>query len=179
MSDDIMAVLKRVRTSVAEGGGLTSEVKALVRALRGEVLGMGRDIARRLEQAESRQPSAEDKPHGPTIEEIEAVVQRALSDLQQQMERLIRESRQRSPPAPTHPPLRTDDVYAVMKQALHEIPVPQRPPPIVTGSGLEKEEILDAVREAWETYKPEIELQNFGLERDEILECLTEGLKEG
>ena len=45
-------------------------------------------------------------------------------------------------------------------------------------TGIEREEILEAVREAWETYKPEIELQNFGLERDEILQCLKEGLQE-
>ena len=44
--------------------------------------------------------------------------------------------------------------------------------------GLEKEDIIEAVREAWENYKPDIELQHFGLEREELLACLKEGIQE-
>ncbi len=33
------------------------------------------------------------------------------------------------------------------------------------------------MKDAWETYKPEIEVQQLGLERDEVLECLKEGLR--
>ncbi|KAL1953858.1 hypothetical protein VTO42DRAFT_2082 [Malbranchea cinnamomea] len=173
LNEEIMNILKRVKNSVAEGGGLTNEVKALVRELRGEVLGMGRDIARKLEEVEVNRLQDSEGPRGPQKEEIEQIVQSGLEQLRQQLEHAIEESR-RKLPAPL-PPLTNDDVYAVVKQAISEIPPPA---PQVVGSGLEKDEILDAMREAWEAYKPEIELQNFGLERDEILECLAEGLKE-
>ena len=43
---------------------------------------------------------------------------------------------------------------------------------------MEREDILEAVREAWETYKPEIEIQNLGLEREEILQTLKEGIQQ-
>lgn len=175
-NEEVMSILNRVKQSVAEGGGLTNEVKALVRELRGEVLGMGREIARKLEEAEDNRPRDDDTPRGPQKEEIEQIVQDGLHHLRQQLEHVIEESRQEPPPPP--PTLTNDDVYAVVKHALHEVPPPEAPAPQIVGSGLEKDEILEAVREAWETYKPEIELQNFGLERDEILECLSEGLKE-
>ena len=45
-----MQLLKRMKDSITEGGGMSAEIKALVRELRGEVLGMGREIARKLEQ---------------------------------------------------------------------------------------------------------------------------------
>lgn len=178
LSEDVLQILKRIKSSVAEGGGLTSEVKALVRELRGEVLGMGREIARKIEQAEANRSSNEVVPRGPGKEEIGEIVEGGLYDLRGQMDHLIRESRRKPPPPePSNPQLGSDDVYAVVKHALSEIPLPEPPAPQISGSSLEKDEILDTVREAWETYKPEIELQNFGLEREEILECLTEGLK--
>ncbi|KAF3894257.1 TLC domain-containing protein [Trichophyton interdigitale] len=180
LADDLMAMLKRVKQSVAEGGGITSEVKALVRELRGEVLGMGRDIARKLEEAQKTRSIDDQVPSGPGKEEIEQIVTSALVDLQQQMDHIIEENaRNTASTAITRPIPDSQEIYAVVKRALHEIPLPQPqlPPPQEHESGLQRDEILETVREAWETYKPEIELQNFGLERDEILECLSEGLK--
>ncbi|EFQ98236.1 hypothetical protein MGYG_01271 [Nannizzia gypsea CBS 118893] len=180
LADDLMAMLKRVKQSVAEGGGLTSEVKALVRELRGEVLGMGRDIARKLEEAQTTRSIEDKEPSGPGKEEIEQIVTGALVDLRQQMDHIIEENARNSASTAVARPIPdSQEIYAVVKRALHEIPLPQPqlPPPQEHEPGIQRDEILETVREAWETYKPEIELQNFGLEREEILECLSEGLK--
>lgn len=177
VNDDMMKILKRVKNSVAEGGGLTNEVKALVRELRGEVLGMGREIARKLEQAESSQTTSRDDSIGPGREEIAHIVEGGLAELKDHMDRLIHEKRRQSSSSSiSRSTVNQEEVYIAVKNALAEYPL-QREVEQPSGSGIEKDEILEAVREAWETYKPEIELQNFGLERDEILECLKVGLR--
>ncbi|KAJ5141960.1 hypothetical protein N7526_002955 [Penicillium atrosanguineum] len=154
-NDEILAVLRTVKNTVVESGGMTNGVKALVRELRGEVLGMGRDLARRLEAVdETRAIGEEQKPQAPGPDEIAAIINESLGDLREQLAATINESRQNS-------------------SAFDEFH-PKMPP---HGSVMEKEEILETVREAMETYRPEIELQNFGLEREEVLECLSEGLK--
>ncbi|EEQ27808.1 conserved hypothetical protein [Microsporum canis CBS 113480] len=179
LSDDMMAMLKRVKHSVAEAGGITSEVKALVRELRGEVLGMGRDIARKLEESQGDRSLGDQTSSGPGKEEIEQIVTEALGDLRQQMEHIIQESTRNSTSTALARPIPdSQEIYSVVKRALNEIPLPQPQLPAPENEpGIQRDEILETVREAWETYKPEIELQNFGLEREEILECLTEGLK--
>ncbi|KMU71815.1 hypothetical protein CISG_00125 [Coccidioides immitis RMSCC 3703] len=178
ITEDVLSILKRVKASVSEGGGITNEVKALVRELRGEVLGMGREIARKLEEAEARRGSDENKPVPPSQEEIQQIVEGGLLELRQQMERLIHESQSQAAPPPVRCNLDSEEIYLTLQKALEESPLANQPPPQPAKPGIEREEILEAVREAWETYKPEIELQNFGLEREEILECLAEGLKE-
>nr|KMM72840.1 hypothetical protein CPAG_09132 [Coccidioides posadasii RMSCC 3488] len=178
ITEDVLSILKRVKASVSEGGGITNEVKALVRELRGEVLGMGREIARKLEEAEARRGSDENKPIPPSQEEIQQIVEGGLVELRQQMERLIHESQSQAAPPPVRCNLDSEEIYLTLQKALEESPLANQPPPQPAKPGIEREEILEAVREAWETYKPEIELQNFGLEREEILECLAEGLKE-
>ncbi|PGH04066.1 hypothetical protein GX51_03736 [Blastomyces parvus] len=176
LSEEILTILKRVKSSVADGGGLTNEVKALVRELRGEVLGMGREIARKLEEADAGRASEQEIPPAARAEEVAHIVNGALTDLRVHMEQVISDNqRQLSSRIPRA--VDGEEVYMAVKKAFEEHPLPEPAPPQITGSVLEREEILEAVREAWETYKPEIELQNFGLERDEILECLTEGLK--
>lgn len=177
-SDEILATLRSVKNSVIEGGGMTNGVKALVRELRGEVLGMGRDIARQLETMEAtRSKDEQGKPRPPGAEEIAAIVNNSLKGLREQLAATVSESRQHSSAlADFQSTMNSAAIYTVVKQALDELelPHPQAEP---RGATMEKEEILETVRDAWETYKPEIELQNFGLERDEILECLSEGLK--
>ncbi|PGH06561.1 hypothetical protein AJ79_06500 [Helicocarpus griseus UAMH5409] len=176
LSEEILNILKRVKSSVAEGGGLTNEVKALVRELRGEVLGMGREIARKLEEADAQRKPEEQLPSGARAEEVAHIVDGGLAELREHMEHVIHEHhRQLSSKIPRA--IESEEIYMAVKKAFEENPPPEPAPPQITGSGLERDEILEAVREAWETYKPEIELQNFGLERDEILECLSEGLK--
>ncbi|KAK2765582.1 hypothetical protein FQN54_008436 [Arachnomyces sp. PD_36] len=177
--DEVMAMLKRIKGSVAEGGGLTNEVKSIVRELRGEVLGMGREIARQLEQGDMSRAITADGDRGVGKDEIAEIVDSKLTDLRGHMESLIREkSRQPSPMALDRPAFDSQEMYFAVKNALAESPLLQQAALEGPKSGLEKEEILETVREAWETYKPEIELQNFGLERDEILDCLSEGLKD-
>lgn len=176
--DEILATLRSVKNSVIEGGGMTNGVKALVRELRGEVLGMGRDIARKLETIEaSRSKDDQGKSQPPGAQEIASIIDESLSELRQQLAATVNESRQHSSAlSEFQSTMNSAAIYSVVNQALKEIelPQPQKDSPGIT---MEKEEILETVREAWETYKPEIELQNFGLERDEILECLSEGLK--
>ena len=177
LSEDLQKMLKKMKDSITEGGGMTAEVKAHVRELRGEVLGMGRDIARRLDEAENKTLSQGDQ-QGPSQEEIAAIVQDGLAELKDQMEGLVRERRRQSSSSiSSRRSVDSQEVYAAVKNALVEFPLQQQLAQFHSQPGIEREEILDAVRQAWETYKPEIELQNFGLERDEILNCLKEGLQ--
>lgn len=179
VTDEILSILKRVRSSVMEGGGMTNEVKALVRELRGEVLGMGRNIAQRFEEVEATRSVADDKPSPPGKEDISAIVHGALRDLREQMASIVAENRHHSSAlSEFRATMSSAEIYSLVKRAFDEFDPPQPQLPEPREPGLQRDEILETVREAWETYKPEIELQNFGLEREEILECLAEGLKE-
>ncbi|KAL8793044.1 MAG: hypothetical protein Q9195_004355 [Heterodermia aff. obscurata] len=179
VSEDLLKLLKKMKDSVAEGGGMTAEIKALVRELRGEVLGMGREIGRKLDQAESTKAQGRNDAQGPGREEIAKIVEDGLAELRSHMDEVIRERRRQSSSSSiSRTTADSQEVYAAVKSALMEIPIPHQVALQQQGSGIEREEILEAVREAWETYKPEIELQNFGLERDEILQCLKEGLQQ-
>ena len=176
LNEDMMKLLKRLKDSISESGGMSAEIKALVRELRGEVLGMGREIGRKLDQAESNSKSKNRQDaQGPGREEVARIVEEGLSQLKEHMDQVLHEHRRQSSSSlVSRSQVDTQEVYAVVKSALGEVRLPEAN----QGSGIEREEILEAVREAWETYKPEIELQNFGLERDEILECLKEGLQQ-
>ena len=181
LNDEVLGLLKKLKDSITEGGCLTAETKALVRELRGEVLGMGREIGRKLEQAETSRGETNSRhdAHGPGREEIARIVEEGLADLKEHMDDVMRERRrQSSSSAISRSTADSQEVYTAVKNALAEIPFQQQLAMQQPGSGIEREEILEAVREAWETYKPEIELQNFGLEREEILECLKEGLQQ-
>ena len=181
VSDDILKLLRRMKDSITEGGGLTAEIKALVRELRGEVLGMGREIGRKLEQVESARShdNLSDETHGPGRDEIARIVEEGLAELKEHMDRVMHEKRRQSSSSSiSRSTIDGQEIYNAVKSALGEMPLQQQVAVRAAGTGIEKEEILAAVREAWETYKPEIELQNFGLERDEILQCLREGLEQ-
>jgi hypothetical protein len=177
--EEVLAILHSVKNSVVEGGGMTNGVKSLVRELRGEVLGMGRELSRRLDDIESTRANDQDKdqprPAGP--EEISAIVNRSLDDLKEQLAATINESRQQSSDlSEFRSTMNSAAIYSVVKKALDELELPQ-PHAEPRGAEMDREDILETVREAWETYKPEIEFNNFGLERDEILTCLEEGFK--
>ncbi|KAJ5257181.1 hypothetical protein N7478_013285 [Penicillium angulare] len=179
-SDEVLTILRSVKNSVVEGGGMTNGVKALVRELRGEVLGMGRDLASRLQAVEKNvTDEAEHRRESdlPNADDISAIVQDSLHDLQEQLAATMNESRHHSNAlSQFQSTMNSAEIYSIVKKALEEMEFPQ-PHQELEGSRMEKEDILDTVREAWETYKPEIELQTIGLERDEILDCLAEGLK--
>ncbi|KAF5855047.1 hypothetical protein ETB97_010202 [Aspergillus alliaceus] len=176
-TEEMLSIMRRVKNSVIEGGGMTNEVKRLVRELRGEVLGMGRDLARKLEEIEIAREAAEDKPTGPGREEISDIVHDSLCELREHLEAIVNANKQHSSAlSEFRAAMDGAQIYSIVKQAFDDLDLSQlRDEP--KGPSMEKEDILETVREAWETYKPEIELQNFGLERDEILECLSEGLK--
>ncbi|EEA27089.1 hypothetical protein TMatcc_004636 [Talaromyces marneffei ATCC 18224] len=176
LSEDIIGLLNRIKHSVAEGGGLTSEVKALVRELRGEVLGMGREIGRKLEEAATSK-SEEDIPQTLGADEVAEIVRAGLAELKEQMYSMIQEHQQTLSTSLTRSGADADEVFTAVRSALDEYSPQHLNAPAPSTVGMDKEDILEAVREAWEVNKPEIELQNFGLEREEILECLTEGLK--
>ncbi|KAJ6137762.1 hypothetical protein N7471_004248 [Penicillium samsonianum] len=177
--DEVLAILRSVKNSVVEGGGMTNGVKSLVRELRGEVLGMGRELGRRLDEIEASRANdePEEQPRAAGPEEISAIVNRSLDDLKEQLAATINESRQQSSDlSEFRSTMNSAAIYSVVKKALDELELPQ-PQAESRGAEMDREDILETVREAWETYKPEIEFNNFGLERDEILTCLEEGLK--
>ncbi|KAJ5709997.1 hypothetical protein N7493_009589 [Penicillium malachiteum] len=178
--DEVLTILRSVKNSVVESGGMTNGVKALVRELRGEVLGMGRDLARKLETVESNivhDAEPKDQPQPLNADQISAIINESLRDLQEQLAATVNESRNHSTAlSEFQSTMNSAEIYSVVKKALDEIEFPQSQQDS-QGPHMEKDDILDTVREAWETYKPEIELQTIGLERDEILECLAEGLK--
>jgi len=173
INDEIKNMMKSVKQSLSQGGGLTNEVKALVRELRGEVLGMGREIARKLEQAESTSHSSRPDAHGPGREEIAEIVQQGLADLREQMHQVLQENRRQSSEL-TKATIDTNQVVLAVQGALAGMPRSREEP--TRDAAAEREELLGAIREAWEDCKPEIALEHFGLERDEILDTLKEGL---
>ncbi|EHY53785.1 hypothetical protein HRR83_004430 [Exophiala dermatitidis] len=174
VSDEITKTLKSVKQSLAQGGGLTNEVKVLVRELRGEVLGMGRELGRKLEQSLVTDKGSASQNELAVRDEIAAIVHQGLAELKEHMHRIVQENRRRSLEK-LQPPVDTQEIIQAVQGVLATFPRPREEPP--RDPAAEKEELIAAVREAWEDCKPEIALEHFGLERDEILETLKEGLK--
>lgn len=171
ISDDIVKIIRTVKDSVAQGGGLTAEVKALVRELRGEVLGMGREIGRRLDETAE---TSQTKTAATTKAEMSRVVEEGLMEMKEHMNHLMRDHRRQTAVAlVANKPADVDyhEIYNAVRTALKDSKALQKDVP-----ELQREDVLEAVREAWENYKPEIEVQQIGLERDEVLACLKEGL---
>lgn len=181
VNEDIHKLLKRLKDSVTEGGGISAEIKALVRELRGEVLGMGREIGRKLEQAEATRNLMNNKAdrNGLEREEIAKIVGEGLSDLKDHMDRVMRERRRASSSSTiSRSSVDSQEVYHAVKNALSEMDLHQAFAAQSAAPGLQKDDILAAIREAWDHWNPDLQLQGFGLERDEILQCLKDGLKE-
>lgn len=171
ISDDIVKIIRTVKDSVAQGGGLTAEVKALVRELRGEVLGMGREIGRRLDEVAE---TSQTKTATATKVEVNKVVEEGLLEMKEHINHLMREHHRHNAAAliANKPPeVDYHEIYNAMRTALKDSKALQKDVP-----ELQREDVLEAVREAWEKYKPEIEVQQIGLERDEVLACLKQGL---
>ena len=172
-NDDIMKTLKSVKQSLSQGGGLTNEVKALVRELRGEVLGMGREIAKKLEAAQK--PTHVERPApGPTHEEVDLIVDDALAELKEHMHKIVSEAQQQNNTV-EKPAVDTAAVVYAVTAAIAAMP--RSEPAETRDLAAEREDIIVAVKEAWEECKPEVSLEHHGLERHEILETLQEGLK--
>ncbi|GAB7344475.1 hypothetical protein MBLNU457_2312t1 [Dothideomycetes sp. NU457] len=169
-------LLSKIKDSVSSNGGLTAEVKALIRELRGEILGMGRELGRKLDQVDMSASNVQ-PPEDPaaTKASMQRIVQESMAELRQHLERTIQENAQQSSAlVQAQPGANPEEIYSAVKHALSE-----QDSALVKASqaaGLEKQEILQAVKTACEDFKPEIEPQQFGLEREEILEVLKEGL---
>jgi hypothetical protein len=167
VSDEMLRFLRKIKDSVAESGCVTMSTKTLVQDLRGEVLGMGRELARKIEEAEQARPT----DAASASNDISAIVQEGLTSLKDHMDKVMRDRRRQSMSSViTRNTVDSSEVYDVVKHALAEPQV----------AALDKEAIIGAVREAYDSVelKPNVEIQQFGLERDEILQCLREGLQD-
>lgn len=172
VSDEMLKFLRKIKDSVAESGCVTMATKTLVQDLRGEVLGMGRELARKIEEAEQAPDTTQAGP------DINNIVQEGLASLKEHIDKVMRERRRQSMSSVvTRNTVDSNEVYDVVKHALEERGLDQHSP---QGVALDKEAIIGAVREAYDSVelKPNVEIQQFGLERDEILQCLREGLQD-
>lgn len=170
---DMQATMHKLRDSIAANGGLTAEVKALLKDLRGEILGMGRELGQRLDQVQLSETQTLEKVDGTLVSAAMLDgVSHNLDGLRQRLEdTLAQHTNDISACIQSRHALSRDDLEMVLnktqlKQADH----------IDSALVNDREALLQAVRSACQEFKPEIELQQFGLERDEILAVLTEGL---
>ncbi|KAI9666413.1 MAG: hypothetical protein M1821_004349 [Bathelium mastoideum] len=179
VSNEMLKLLKKIKDSTAETGGMTSEVKALVRELRVEVLGMGRELGRKLEDAQAQQAEYPAAADDSSKEEVSRIVQEGLSELKEQMDRVIREKRRESGSSLlSRQSINNEEVYQVVRHALSEHRQADEARALVPTSTAEKEEIVAAVRQACEDFKPDITMEYNGLQNEEILQVLKEGLEE-
>jgi hypothetical protein len=170
LNDEMIKIIRSVKDSVAQGGGLTAEVKALVRELRGEVLGMGRELGRKLEESSGK--SSHSKSDTKSREELAKIVEEGLEQMKVYMQHRLREHRRESTES-TKSTIDYQEIYNAMRSAITDSQAGKTQEP-----QLSRDDVLEAVRDAWENYKPEIEIQQLGLERDEVLACIKEGLQE-
>ncbi|KAH8906572.1 hypothetical protein BR93DRAFT_927414 [Coniochaeta sp. PMI_546] len=134
---------------------------------------MGREIGRRLDEIAARSAN---RSESATKEDMTKVVEEGLNEMKQHINHLIKEHRRQSAAtaqaAAKINAVDYHEIYNAMRAALKDSQA-QKPPT----RELSREDVIEAVKEAWENYKPEIEIQQIGLERDEILACLQEGLR--
>ncbi|KAI1127993.1 hypothetical protein F5Y10DRAFT_241602 [Nemania abortiva] len=170
LNDELMKIIRSVKDSVAQGGGLTAEVKALVRELRGEVLGMGRELGRKLEESGGK--SSHGKGGNKSGTDLAKIVEEGLEQMKVYMQQRLREHRRESTES-TKSVIDYQEIYNAMRTAISDSQANKRQEP-----QLSRDDVLNAVKDAWENYKPEIEIQQLGLERDEVLACIKQGLEE-
>ena len=174
MSADIIRLLHQIKESASKSGGLSAEIKSRLQDLRGEVLGMGRELGKKLEETSlTRDEATSVDVAAQTTADVERIVNQGMGQLRDHIETIIRESSQQLVATGANKEQSGEEVFAAVKQALSEHSAAIVP---TQSDGIDREGILEAVREAYEEFKPEIELQQFGLERDEILQVLKEGL---
>ena len=186
--EEINKMLQRVKDSITHVGGTSSEVKNLVRDLRAEVLGMGREIGRKLDTAGESQlkPSLDRSISGAQggvdSGEMQSIIEDAVAELKEHLAATLKDHVDSNDNAfkqiATRSAPNNDDMLAVVKHALaeHGVGIATRDFAAET-SNVDRESILDAVKEGLKDFEPNIELQQFGLERDEILAVLKEGLE--
>ncbi|ODA81024.1 hypothetical protein RJ55_03986 [Drechmeria coniospora] len=173
LNEDLIKIIRSVKDSVTQGGGLTAEVKALVRELRGEVLGMGRELGKRLESMDVK---SFDETDIPSKDDVSRVIDEGLEQMKEQLNNVLREHRRQSQASAQSqkPMIDYQEIYNAMRAALRDNEASRGD----DMPDLRREDVIEAVRDAWENYKPEIEVQQLGLERDEVLTVLKEGIQE-
>jgi chromosome segregation ATPase len=186
--EELLRLLQRIKDSVTHSGGTTAEVKGLVRDLRGEVLGMGRELGKKMDQLGEAQLNSsldksihegKDMEH---LEEVQRIVEEGLTELKQTLSSMVKERTEQDDDtfrqlAVARPGPNSDEMLAVIQHALSEHSRTTEKSP-EDDPGLDRDGVLDAVKEGLKDFEPNIELQQFGLERDEILAVLKEGLEE-
>ncbi|KAF2647850.1 hypothetical protein K491DRAFT_784462 [Lophiostoma macrostomum CBS 122681] len=177
VSEEMLKFLRKIKDSVAESGCVTMGTKAMIQDLRGEVLGMGRELARKIEEVEQTSVSQRAIEPGQSHEEVALVVQEGLANIKQHMDQVMRDRRRQSISSTvTRNTVDSQEVYDVVKHALAERGLDQISAP---GAMIDKEAIIATMRDAFEAYKPDLEFpEGFGLEKEEVLQCLREGLHE-
>ncbi|KAF1830385.1 hypothetical protein BDW02DRAFT_102937 [Decorospora gaudefroyi] len=172
VSEEMLKFLRKIKDSVAESGCVSMATKSLVQDLRGEVLGMGRELARKVEEAEQARSIEAGPAPGQTNEEITAIIQDGLANLKDHMDKVMRERRRQSMSSVvTRNTVDSNEVYDVVKNALAERPSAQ-------AAAVDKEAIISAVREAYDGVEINPNVEVVGLGHDEILQCLREGLQD-
>jgi hypothetical protein len=174
VSDEMLKFLRKIKDSVTEAGGVTMGTKAMIQDLRGEVLGMGRELARKIEEVERTKDEPRSIESGESRQDVALIVQEGLAQVKRHMDEVMRERRRQSISSTiTRNTVDNQEVYDVVKHALAERGLDGQ------SSAVDTEAIISVIREAWESYKPDITVDGqFGLEREEILQCLHEGLQE-
>lgn len=187
--DEIVKILEHIKKSIGHTGGTTAEVKNIVRDLRGEVLGMGRDLGRKLDIVSEASLNNEldrsiEKGQGKlNAEEVQRIIEEGMEELKAHIAGvLLQRAEQDDEPfkqLATRSGPDSEEIFSVVKHALseHGTGLVKRDVEDEEG-GLDRETVLDAVREGLRDFEPNIELQQFGLERDEILTVLKEGLED-
>jgi hypothetical protein len=182
VSDEMIKLLKKIKESVTQSGGLLGEVKAQQRDLRGEVLHMGREIARKIDESRKPATGAKAIEDGSGKQDIARIIQDGLADLKTYLDDAMREKRRQSSGTTiSKSSVNSQEVYDVVRHTMtqHGLDRVMAQPTFAAQAaapGLDKDAILNAIKEAYEEYKPDVQVEQYGLERHEILDCLREGL---
>jgi hypothetical protein len=177
VSDEIIKLLKKIKDSCGETASMMGRMNAEQRDLRGEVLGMGRRLGEKIDESRRAATGAKAIEDGSGKQDIARIVQEGLVELKSHLDNVMREKRRQSNSSVlSRSTVDSREVYDVVKHAIAQNQLVPAQAAYAGTQIVDKEAILNAVREAYEQYKPEFEIQQFGLERDEILQCLKEGL---
>ncbi|KAK5114522.1 hypothetical protein LTR62_002457 [Meristemomyces frigidus] len=190
--EEVLGMLNRIKESVAHAGGSTNEVKGIVRDLRGEVLGMGRELGRKLDQVSETQlnstldRSIDDGKSQEHTEEVQRIVEEGMLELKEHFSSLLKQRTEQDDEnfrqlATSRAVPSGAEMFAVVQHALaeHGNHLMKRDVEDVADLPTQNREVvLEAVKEGLKDFEPNIELQQFGLERDEILAVMKEGLAE-
>jgi len=187
---EILKMLDHIKNAMTHTGGTTSEVKTIVRDLRGEILGMGRDLGQKLENVSQSQLTnvldrSIDEGQGKLeAEEVQSIIDESMAELKAHISNLMQQRAEEDDNtfkqlASTRSGPDGDEIHAVIKHALseHSDSIVKREPES-ENVNVDRDAILEVVKEGLEGFEPDISIQQFGLEREEILEVLKQGFED-